>query len=80
MKNKTSRVFRSSLLPLCTALLASYIWAANSTGEPGRSSGKPNPLNNVYFGEQHLHTANSPDAFAHGYPQHPGRRLPLLQG
>ncbi len=27
---------------------------------------KPNPLNNVYFGEQHLHTANSPDAFAFG--------------
>jgi hypothetical protein len=27
---------------------------------------KPNPLNNCYFGEQHLHTANSPDAFAMG--------------
>ena len=26
----------------------------------------PNPLRNVYFGEQHLHTANSPDAFAIG--------------
>ena len=25
-----------------------------------------NPLNNVYFGEQHLHTANSPDAFSFG--------------
>jgi hypothetical protein len=23
-------------------------------------------LNNVYFGEQHLHTVNSPDAFAMG--------------
>ncbi len=27
---------------------------------------KPNPLNNVYFGEQHLHTQNSPDAFGMG--------------
>jgi len=35
-------------------------------GEPGRASDAPNPLKNVYFGEQHLHTANSPDAFAMG--------------
>ena len=28
--------------------------------------GEPNPLKNVYFGEQHLHTVNSPDAFAFG--------------
>ncbi len=27
---------------------------------------KPNPLKNVYFGEQHIHTAASPDAFAVG--------------
>jgi hypothetical protein len=40
--------------------------SADSAGEPGRSSGKSNPLNNVYFGEQHLHTADSPDAFAMG--------------
>ena len=39
---------------------------ADSRGEPGRDSGKPNPLNNVYFGEQHLHTQNSPDAFSMG--------------
>jgi len=43
-----------------------YEFAADSTGEPGRKSGKANPLNNVYFGEQHLHTANSPDAFSFG--------------
>ena len=30
----------------------------------GGIAGKKNPLNNVYFGEQHLHTQNSPDAFA----------------
>jgi hypothetical protein len=39
---------------------------ADSIGEPGRSTGKKNPLNNVYFGEQHLHTQNSPDAYAMG--------------
>jgi hypothetical protein len=35
-------------------------------GEPGHGTDAPNPLNNVYFGEQHLHTLNSPDAFAFG--------------
>ena len=38
----------------------------SNVGEPGRNSGQPNPLKNVYFGEQHLHTVNSPDAFAFG--------------
>ena len=52
------------LLGLVVALPA--IGQAASVGEPGRAAGKPNPLNNVYFGEQHLHTANSPDAFAMG--------------
>ena len=51
---------------LALALSTSAVSFADSRGEPGRSSGKPNPLNNVYFGEQHLHTANSPDAFAMG--------------
>jgi hypothetical protein len=40
--------------------------AADSVGEPGRDSNGPNPLNNVYFGEQHLHTQDSADAFAMG--------------
>ena len=43
-----------------------------SIGEPGRSgqsTKKPNPLKNVYFGEQHLHTTNSPDAFVVGVRQ-----------
>ena len=62
MRNKT-RLFTLSLL--CSALFATGAWA-DSVGEPGRSSGKKNPLNNVYFGEQHLHTADSPDAFAMG--------------
>ena len=41
-------------------------FAQDSVGEPGRDSDGPNPLNNVYFGEEHLHTTNSPDAFALG--------------
>jgi hypothetical protein len=51
---------------LCSVALTPGALAVDPTGEPGRSSGKKNPLNNVYFGEQHLHTANSPDAFAMG--------------
>jgi hypothetical protein len=37
-----------------------------SIGEPGRSAGGKNPLKNVYFGEQHMHTRNSFDAFTVG--------------
>ena len=69
MKNVNTSLKRSSILitsALCSALFASGTWAADSIGEPGRSTGKANPLKNVYFGEQHLHTANSPDAFAMG--------------
>jgi len=55
-----------SLSLLCSAIFVTGAMAADSAGEPGRSSGKPNPLNNVYFGEQHLHTQNSPDAYAMG--------------
>ncbi len=51
------------------AVLASN---AGSIGEPGRSdsaSSQPNPLKNVYFGEQHMHTRNSFDAFTVGVRQ-----------
>lgn len=60
---------RSKTIALCVMgamVFVSSALAADSTGEPGRSTGKKNPLNNVYFGEQHLHTQNSPDAFAMG--------------
>jgi len=43
-----------------------YFADAQSIGEPGQDNSKPNPLKNVYFGEQHIHTGNSPDAFALG--------------
>ena len=59
-RTKLSVAILTSLICTASAL------AADSRGEPGRSSGKSNPLNNVYFGEQHLHTQNSPDAYSMG--------------
>jgi len=42
---------------------------AGLIGEPGRGAGGKNPLKNVYFGEQHLHTQNSFDAYTVGVRQ-----------
>jgi hypothetical protein len=36
---------------------------------PPSASAKPNPLRNLYFGEQHLHSEMSPDAYAVGVRQ-----------
>jgi hypothetical protein len=65
MRDTTIRSLLSLPL-LCSALLAGNALAADSAGEPGRNSDKPNPLNNVYFGEQHLHTTTSVDAYIQG--------------
>jgi Protein of unknown function (DUF3604) len=54
------------LAALALALVASQSAWADFLGEPGRDSGKANPLKNVYFGEQHMHTRNSFDAFTIG--------------
>ena len=48
------------------ALLVTGAQAADAVGEPGRGADGKNPLKNVYFGEQHMHTQASPDAFAIG--------------
>ena len=53
-------------LVLSTFAFASGALAQDSAGEPGTGSSGANPLKNVYFGEQHLHTSNSPDAFVVG--------------
>jgi hypothetical protein len=58
------KIISTVLTALCGVSMVAQ--AGESAGEPGRSTGKLNPLNNVYFGEQHLHTADSPDAFAMG--------------
>jgi hypothetical protein len=55
-----------SLLLLTAVFLTSGVSAADAVGEPGRESGKPNKLKNVYFGEQHMHTQNSFDAYTIG--------------
>ncbi len=59
---------RQSFLPAVVGFFTfvSAAFAQESAGEPGRDSRGPNPLKNVYFGEQHLHTTNSPDAFVIG--------------
>jgi hypothetical protein len=60
---------RSSMAIVIVAILA-FVSAssvvAQSIGEPGHDSDGSNPLKNVYFGEQHLHTQDSPDAFFMG--------------
>jgi Protein of unknown function (DUF3604) len=54
------------IMATISILASAGAFAKDLVGEPGRESGQPNPLKNVYFGEQHIHTANSPDAFAIG--------------
>jgi hypothetical protein len=72
MKNKTIIAIRSIALSLlCSILVVSGAWANDPVGEPGRSTGKKNPLKNVYFGEQHLHSSWSADAYATGSRQKP---------
>jgi len=61
-------MWRCALLVACLALLAPATWA-QSPGEPGKGGTGPNPLKNVYFGEQHMHTRNSFDAFTAGVAQ-----------
>ena len=60
IRNKLTIAILTSLVCSVSAL------AADSVGEPGRSAKGPNPLKNVYFGEEHMHTTNSPDAFVIG--------------
>ena len=60
------RIGAITLSGLCSVLLAASAFATDSVGEPGRSAGSKNPLKNVYFGEQHMHTRNSFDAFTVG--------------
>ena len=60
--------FRGAIL--CGLLLASWapatLAADDAIGESGRQASGPNPLKNVYFGEEHMHTRNSFDAFTAG--------------
>ena len=64
----------------CAAALLSPAFAADSPGEPGRGAGGKNPLKNVYFGEQHLHTSEFVRRLHGGGQRNLGRRLQLCQG
>ena len=55
-----------SLALIGSVSLFTVALAQDSIGEPGRSAGGKNPLKNVYFGEEHMHTRNSFDAFTVG--------------
>ena len=55
----------TSLSMLAGSLLAGGALAQN-VGQPAGPADGPNPLKNVYFGEQHLHSQASPDAFSFG--------------
>ena len=57
--------YRYLVVPLFILACVSGASAA-SIGEPGRGDKGPNLLKNVSFGEQHLHTQDSPDAFSMG--------------
>jgi hypothetical protein len=64
----------------CAADLSCTAFAEDSVGEPGRGAGGKNPLKNVYFGEQHLHTANSADAFSWGTRNGPNEAYRFCKG
>ena len=74
MEHRKAKTIKISRMTFALAMAASLVIMAGypvtvyagdspSIGEPGRGSGKKNPLKNVYFGEEHLHTRASPDSF-----------------
>ena len=75
-------MFRTTTTTMLFAwlLVASSATLAQSPGEPGRDTEGPNPLKNVYFGEHHLHTGNSPDAFAFGTRNTPDEAYRFCKG
>ena len=82
MKNSGNRSLALTVaaVMLLSLPLVQAVASAQSIGEPGRDSNQPNPLNNVYFGEQHLHTVNSPDAFSFGTRNTPDDALRFCKG
>ena len=64
MTNKSSTILITALL--CCCALPDFTFAEEPLEKPGVVVGKKNAVKNVYFGEQHLHTRNSFDAFTVG--------------
>ncbi len=77
MKPKATRSVVAALF--CSVAFAPLAFAQN-LGQPVGEAGKPNPLKNVYFGEEHLHTVNSPDAFSFGTRNTPDDALRYCKG
>jgi hypothetical protein len=63
---KIRTLFQTLLSLLLVFAFSDALKAQDSSGEPGRSKDGPNPLKNVYFGEQHIHTQASFDAYTVG--------------
>lgn len=70
--------FASGLL--ATTTFCAVALAQDKVPDPKANPNKPNPLKNVYFGEQHLHTVNSPDAFAMGTRNTPDDAFRFCKG
>ena len=69
MRIESNIVFATAFTALFCLVGNALAADGRSIGEPGRTdakSKKPNPLKNVYFGEEHMHTRNSFDAFTAG--------------
>ena len=77
---KTDRSVWVVAVAILSLVIAPTLAVAQSIGEPGRDSGQPNPLKNVYFGEQHLHTVSSADAFAFGTRTTPEDAYRFMKG
>ncbi len=60
------KILKSTTVLAASIAMAQFAAAQDSIGEPGRGADGPNPLKNVYFGEEHMHTRNSFDAFTIG--------------
>lgn len=64
---KTSSLSMIGLALIGSTMLSGVALAADGPiGQPAGEKGKANPLKNVYFGEQHMHTSSSFDAFTIG--------------
>lgn len=66
---KPNFLLKMGMVLVSSTMLTSVAIAADPVGQPVGEKGKPNPLKNVYFGEQHMHTSSSFDAFTVGVTQ-----------
>ena len=68
---QSDKILKKIAIGIVTSCMASLLVFANTFAQSASTEAqsnisKPNPLKNVYFGEEHLHTRNSFDAFTAG--------------